>query len=129
MGIDVNLAQRLAEDTKFEDGYFDIVTSYILYHETPANISEQSVKEAHRILRPGGVFFPIDFYTGSNEVTKRADLKFRRWWDHRWNEEVWFQEYDTFDMLGAIREAGFEVDENGPPAWIGNKNVLGTKRA
>lgn len=129
LGVDINLAQRLAEDTKFEDGFFDVVTSYILYHEMPAEISKQSVKEAYRILRPGGVFFPIDFYTGSNVVTKRADLKFRRWWDHRWNDEVWFQEYDGLDMPKAMADAGFEVNEEGPRAWIGNANLLGTKRA
>lgn len=129
LGIDVNFAQRLAEDTKFPDGYFDVVTSYILFHEMPAEISRQHVHEAHRILRPGGVFFPIDFYTGANEVTKRADQKFRRWWDHRWNEEVWFQEYDGFDMPGTMRQAGFAVDERGPAAWIGDYNVIGTKSA
>jgi len=127
IGVDVNFAQRLAEDTKFPDGFFDVVTSYILYHEMPAEISRQSVTEAHRILRPGGVFFPIDFYTGSNVVTKQAHLKFRRWWDHRWNDEVWFQEYDGFDMPKAMREAGFAVNEEGPAAWIGNKNLLATK--
>ncbi|MFL2770412.1 MAG: class I SAM-dependent methyltransferase [Rhodospirillaceae bacterium] len=127
LGVDVNFAQRLAEDTRFPDGYFDIVTSYILFHEMPASISDKHVKEAHRILRKGGVFFPIDFYTGSNEVTTRADLKFRRWWDHRWNDEVWFQEYDGFDMPESMRNAGFDVDEEGPPAWIGNRNILGTK--
>ena len=129
LGVDVNFAQRLAENSKFPDAYFDVVTSYILFHEMPAEISRQHVFETYRILRPGGVFFPIDFYTGSNEVTKFADQKFRRWWDHRWNEEVWFQEYDGFDMSGAMRQAGFEVNEHGPAAWIGNYNVLGTKRA
>jgi SAM-dependent methyltransferase len=129
LGVDINLAQRLAEDTKFEDGFFDVVTSYILYHEMPAEISKQSVKEAYRILRPGGVFFPIDFYTGSNVVTKRADLKFRRWWDHRWNEEVWFKEYDGFDMPKAMQNEGFDVNEEGPAAWIGNTNLLATKPA
>jgi SAM-dependent methyltransferase len=95
----------------------------------PAEISKQSVKEAYRILRPGGVFFPIDFYTGSNVVTKRADLKFRRWWDHRWNEEVWFKEYDGFDMPKAMQNEGFDVNEEGPAAWIGNTNLLATKPA
>ena len=129
LGIDVNLAQRLAEDTKFNDGFFDIVTSYILHHEMPAEISKQAVREAYRILRPGGVFFPIDFYTGSNRPSPLAHQKFRHWWDHRWNNEVWWQEYTTLDLPGSMREAGFAVNEEGPRAWIGNKNVLATKPA
>ncbi len=41
IGVDVNFAQRLAEDTKFPDGYFDIVTSYILHHEVTAEASSR----------------------------------------------------------------------------------------
>ncbi|MCB2109134.1 MAG: class I SAM-dependent methyltransferase [Rhodobacteraceae bacterium] len=127
LGVDVNFAQRLAEDTKFPDGHFDIVTSYILFHEMPAEISRQVVREAHRILRPGGVFFPIDFYTGSKPPSKNAAQKLRHWWDHRWNNEVWWQEYTALDLGGAMADAGFTVDTNGPRAWIGNTNLLGTK--
>jgi len=127
MGININLAQRLAEDTKFEDGYFDIVTSYILFHEMPGEISKQAVKEGFRVLRPGGVFFPIDFYTGSNRPSTKAYNKFRHWWDHRWNNEVWWQEYSALDLAAAMRISGFQVIEDGPAAWIGKNNLLGTK--
>ena len=129
LGVDVNFAQRLAEDTKFEDGYFDIVTSYILHHEMPAEISKQTVKETFRILRPGGVFFPIDFYTGENKPSVSAGQKFRHWWDHRWNNEVWWDEYDDLDLFGEMKSAGFETTEDGPAAWIGRKNLLGIKPA
>ena len=127
MGVNINLAQRLAEDTKFDDGYFDIVTSYILFHEMPEEISKQAVRETYRILRSGGVFFPIDFYTGSNRPSTMAYNKFRHWWDHRWNNEVWWQEYSDLDLAGAMRIAGFAVDEEGPAAWIGKNNLLGIK--
>ena len=127
LGVDVNLAQRLAEDTKFPDRHFDIVTSYILFHEMPAEISRQVVREAYRVLRPGGVFFPIDFYTGSAPPSKNAAQKLRHWWDHRWNNEVWWKEYEDLDLAAAMEQAGFDVDRNGPRAWIGSSNLLGTR--
>lgn len=129
LGVDVNFAQRLAEDTQFEDGYFDVVTSYILHHEMPAEISRQTVKESFRILRPGGVFFPIDFYTGENKPSPSAAQKFRHWWDHRWNNEVWWDEYDDLDLLDEMKSAGFDASEDGPAAWIGRTNLIGTKPA
>ena len=129
LGVDVTFAQRLAEDTKFPDSHFDMITCYILFHEVTAKAAVEIVREAHRILRPGGVFFPIDFYTGSNKVSNNAHAKFRHYWDHRWNNEVWWNEYENLDLVGAMRAAGFSVDEKGPPAWIGTTNLLGTKSA
>jgi SAM-dependent methyltransferase len=129
MGVEVHLAQRLAEDMKFEDNSFDIVTSYILHHEMPAEISKQHVREVFRVLRPGGVFFPIDFYTGGNKPTALAHQKYRHYWDMRWNNEVWWDEYSNLDLLGTMRAAGFQSTEDGPPAWIGPKNLLGIKPA
>jgi SAM-dependent methyltransferase len=49
MGLDVNFAQRLAEDTKFPDGYFDLVTDHIVFHEIPAKQAKQVVAEMHRV--------------------------------------------------------------------------------
>lgn len=129
MGVDINLAQRLAEDMKFEDNSFDIVTSYILHHEMPAEISKQHVREAFRVLRPGGVFFPIDYYTGGNKPSPLAHRKYRHFWDMRWNNEVWWDEYEGLDLLAAMRDAGFEATEDGPPAWLGPNNLLGIKPA
>lgn len=129
LGVDVNFAQRLAEDTRFPGGHFDMVTCYILFHEVTAVAAAQIVREAHRVLRPGGVFFPIDFYTGGNKVSPNAFAKFRHWWDHRWNNEVWWNEYEQLDMPATMRLAGFIVNENGPPAWLGTTNLLGTRAA
>ncbi len=65
-GVDVNFVQGLAEETDFPDNHFDIVASYILHHEIPAETSRAVFAEAHRVLRPGRLYFPIDFFTGGS---------------------------------------------------------------
>lgn len=113
IGLDVNFAQRVAEDTKFPDNYFDLVTSRIMLHEVTADASRAIVKETQRILRPGGVFYPMDVYT-SNKVPTEAFERYRDWWIYRWNNEVWWLDYATLDFNGAMRKAGLQVIEDGP---------------
>jgi len=132
LNVDVNLAQRLAEDTKFPDNHFDIVTSYLLHHEVTKTASKEIIAEAYRVLRPGGVYFPIDFYTGGgsgsqNSFDTSAFGSLMQWVDHRWNNEVWRMEYTDLDFPGEMRIAGFDVDEDGPPAWRRRHNVIGIK--
>ena len=128
LGVDVNFAQRLAEDTKFPDNHFDIVTSYILHHELTEEASQQVIQEAYRILRPGGIFFPIDFYTGDRSRPKTGWEQVRYWWTHRWNVEVWYYQYEGLDFPGEMKKAGFDVNENGPAARSGQPyNLLGVK--
>ena len=128
LDVDVNFTQRLAEDTRFPDNHFDIVTSYLIHHEVTAEATEQIVAEALRVLRPGGVFFPIDFYTGGKRPPN-AWGRFFTWIDHRWNTEVWREEYESVDFPRIMRAAGFETTEEGPAAWRRQQNVLGVKPA
>jgi ubiquinone/menaquinone biosynthesis C-methylase UbiE len=60
MGFDVNFAQMNAEATTFEDGYFDLVVSHILLHETSGKAMPKIVAECARILRPGGLMIHAD---------------------------------------------------------------------
>ena len=129
LGVDVNFAQRLAEDTRFPDGHFDIVTSYILHHEVTEEASKKIIREAYRVLRPGGVFYPVDFFTASRPRPKTAYEQVVAWWSHRWNVEVWRYDYENLDYVGEMRKTGFDVDENGPPsARYAGPNLLGVKR-
>jgi ubiquinone/menaquinone biosynthesis C-methylase UbiE len=117
LGSKANFAQALAEDTKFPDNYFDLTTSYILHHEVPAAITRRIVAEAHRITRPGGVYYPIDFVTGG--VQAPARYMYGRWWDHRWNNEVWSLDYHAMDFSAEIASAGFTMPPNAVPALAG----------
>lgn len=105
LGVDVNFVQRLAEQSGFPDDHFDIVTSYLLHHEVPADVSRAIFAEVHRILRPGGHYYPVDFRTGNQGFLSSATSQFRLWWDHRWNGEPWSLEYRALDLereMGAV---------------------------
>ena len=114
LGVPVNFAQRLAEDTKFPDNHFDIVTSYIINHELPQDKNRAVIKEAYRVTRPGGYYYPVDFLTGGGKGKPYSN--YRRWWDHRWNNEVWSYEYHTFNFDQEIEMAGFKLNPNTPAA-------------
>ena len=117
LGIDVNFAQRLAEDTKFPDDHFDMVVSTIINHEITSENNKKVIAEAYRITRTGGYYYPIDFVTRGNKGT--AWGQYRRWWDYRWNEEPWSPEFVAFDFEGEIEKAGFTINHETPAAQPG----------
>lgn len=117
LGFDVNFVQRLAEDNGFPDGYFDIVTSFIAHHEMPEKVSHQVIAESQRVTRPGAVYYPVDFTTGGTRMTPRA--LFRRWWDHRWNNERWSFEYHAMNFDQEIQGRGFAQVEKAKPVIRG----------
>ncbi|MDX2145400.1 MAG: class I SAM-dependent methyltransferase [Rhodospirillaceae bacterium] len=127
-GLAVNFAQRLGEDTKFPDNYFDIVTSYIMFHEVNPEGTAAQVKEAMRIVRPGGIYYPLDFkLTGAPRRT--AYGLYRGWMDHRWNNEVWTQKFRANGLPDMIRKAGFELNEKEPELLRGFGVLNATKPA
>ncbi len=126
-GIEVHLAQRLAEDSKFPDNHFDIVTAYLLHHEIPAAASQRVIEEAYRVLRPGGIYVPIDFFTGSRRQPKNAYSVFQTWKDHRWNNEMWRIEYEQMDYFGHMEKVGFQVNRSGPNIGQVRSNAIATK--
>jgi ubiquinone/menaquinone biosynthesis C-methylase UbiE len=105
IGVGANFAQKLAEDTGFPDGHFDIVTSYIMHHEVPAEITHRIIDEAARVTRRGGVYYPLDFRTGGLKMPSHS--MYGRWWDHRWNNEVWSFEYHSVPFNDEISKRGF----------------------
>ncbi len=115
LNIEVHFSQQLAEDLNFEDNSFDIVTSYIMFHEVPSSVAERVFKEAYRILRPGGSFQFFDFRTGAKPQTPYNDHG--RWVDHVYNGEVWTPQYIASDPLKSMADIGFEVEEAGPRHW------------
>lgn len=107
-GLAVYLSQRLAEDTGFPDGSFDLVFALILFHEVSADAARAILTEVRRILRPGGLMAIADV-----EPYSKLD-PFRRFitnWQVENNGEPFWRIWGETDACGLLRDCGF------PEAW------------
>src|SRR5207248_150763 len=60
--LDIAWVQSAAEQLRFPDQQFDVVTSTMLIHEMPADQLRRGFMEAKRVLKPGGAIVLLDFY-------------------------------------------------------------------
>jgi SAM-dependent methyltransferase len=115
------------EKTGLEAGSFDLVASYIVLHEIPAEATRAQLREAFRLLRPGGDVLFAD-------VTRYAALDKRavRWAEYgavHGGEPFW-REAASLDLAAAAREAGFvDVRSEGFRGGIYPWYVYGRKPA
>lgn len=98
------LYQKLAEDTGFPNESFDLVASYIILHEMPADAIRKLFAEAFRLLEPGGDMLMSD-------VTRFADMdKLAVWKADRgaqFGGEPHWRESASLDLAEIARDAGF----------------------
>lgn len=65
LGLAVIYLQADCQATGLEDASADLVTSTMLLHEMPRPALEATIREAARLLKPGGILRMLDFqYTG-----------------------------------------------------------------
>jgi SAM-dependent methyltransferase len=130
LGVGVNFAQRMAEATHFPDNHFDIVASYLMHHEVPAAISKDILREAHRVTRPGGYYYPIDFRSGRQAARRGSPYGvFRGWWDHRWNGEIWRVQFTEMGFEDEMEKAGLILNPDAKAALRRFGIRHGVKRA
>ncbi|NUW44655.1 class I SAM-dependent methyltransferase [Nonomuraea rhodomycinica] len=94
-GVSVDLVTGDMRELSFEDASFDVVVSSLAVHNIPdAEGRARAVREAHRVLRPGGLLLLADFkHTPAYERTlrelgvvdvRRRDLGWRFWYGGPW---------------------------------------------
>jgi len=124
LGVDVTFSQRNAEDTKFPSGHFDMITSYILFHEVQNDRIELILREMHRLLRPGGTFSIFDF-----PYDVKAFPPFMRYFfelDKVDNGEPYALDFVTMEFTALLKRIGFEVQE-GPRQIYEVRTIYCTK--
>ncbi|HEU4882869.1 MAG TPA: methyltransferase domain-containing protein [Longimicrobium sp.] len=59
--IAVQLDQGFADDLPYPDASFDRVLSSFMFHHLSHEVKEKTLREARRVLKPGGRFHMVDF--------------------------------------------------------------------
>ncbi|MDE0800124.1 MAG: class I SAM-dependent methyltransferase [Rhodospirillaceae bacterium] len=106
-GVTAHFHQMDAEHTDFEDESFDIVYSCMFLHEVPLKNIKGVFKEAHRLLKPGGVM--LHYELPPNSMTSPYD-GFYLDWDSYYNKEPFYKAFRDADAKAEIEAAGFEKD-------------------
>mgnify|MGYP006278970265 FL=1 len=99
---EVRLLQGQAEDLPVADASQDVVTCIYLFHELPAEVRAQAIREFARVLKPGGRAILVDslqrgdrpFYDGLLERFPHAF------------HEPYYADYIDRSLLPAVRAAG-----------------------
>ena len=108
LGKAMHFSQQNAEHTDFPDGYFDLIVSHIMFHETSREAIPKIFAESRRLLAPGGKMVHADF----PDISKIPDL-FQQVsvnQDHYDNNEPMWASYHSLDLKARMQEAGFAQD-------------------
>jgi SAM-dependent methyltransferase len=92
------------EDTRLPGGSFDLVSSFIVLHELPAEVNVAFFAEAFRLLEPGGAVIMTDV------PPYRAHDKLTAWrYDRsaRYGGEPYWREAGLVDTAEIARDCGF----------------------
>lgn len=110
---EIKWVHSAGENTGLPTASFDLVSSFLVFHELPQDASRQIIREARRLLRPNGYLAIMDMNPKSEIFTKLPPyvltlLK---------STEPYLDQYFTLDIDQAFLDAGFEkptISQNSP---------------
>ncbi|MGB3615500.1 MAG: class I SAM-dependent methyltransferase [Elainellaceae cyanobacterium] len=101
------LMQANAEALPYVDNFFQGVTSVFMFHELPAPVRQNVIREAYRALQPGGTFIICD----SIQLSDSPELKVSMENFSEMFHEPFYRSYIEDDINDRLEQAGFEVLE------------------
>lgn len=102
---ELSLVADNAEAMPFADGTFDAVTSIFLFHELPKDARRNVMREALRVVKPGGLFAVVD----SAQLDDAPRLVWHLEQFPAVYHEPYFKGYLRDSLPAILREVGFEV--------------------
>lgn len=109
----INWVHAAAESTGLPAASFDLVSTFLMFHELPQAATREILREARRLLRPNGHIAIMDMNPQSEKFRQMPPyvltlLK---------STEPYLDEYFSFDMHKELLEAGFHpptITRNSP---------------
>jgi len=108
MGIAAHFEQMNATSLNFPDASFDVVFSSMFLHELPLRDIKAYFREAHRVLKPGGLFLTMEL---PPNAAMGAYESFYLDWDSYYNNEPYYKPFRDQDYCELITSGGFHASE------------------
>ena len=108
LGVAIHFSQQNGEATDFPDGFFDVVVSHIIMHETSTRAAPRIFAETRRILAPGGMMLHMD----NPRLGELPPLDgFLAEWEVFNNNELFGGTYRAADLVSIGRTAGWPAEQ------------------
>ncbi|MET0365006.1 MAG: class I SAM-dependent methyltransferase [Sphingobium sp.] len=107
-GADVRFHQMNAEAIAFPDASFDLIFTSMFLHELSKKTRAAFFREAHRLLRPGGLLLNMELPPNSQ---MGAFDGFYLDWDCYYNNEPFYKGYRDEEPRDLCRAAGFDESD------------------
>ncbi len=104
LGLPVHYSQQDARSLNFPDGFFDLVVSSFFLHEQSLATTRTVLREAHRVLRPGGMMVHMELPPAA-EVDPYYNFYLD--WDAYYNNEPHYAGFRQLDLRAECARAGF----------------------
>lgn len=108
-GSEIHWRHGKAESTGLAANSFDLVTASLLFHELPPSASQAVIKEAFRLLLPGGQIVILD---GNQRTLRHTE------WLTEVFEEPYIKDYARSSTDAWLGRAGFEAVQTEELWWI-----------
>ncbi len=108
LGIEAHFSQMDATRLDYPDNSFDVVFSSMFLHELSLKDIAAYFKEAHRVLRPGGLFLTMEL--PPNKELDPYD-QFYLDWDCYYNKEPYYRKFRDQDPRALVTAAGFAAPD------------------
>lgn len=105
LGHAIHFSQQDAEHTNFPDGFFDIIASHAMIHETSRAALRGIFAESYRLLKPGGLMLHNDG-TPFRDMDHPIDRLIPDW-DTHYNAEPFITQMRSMDLAEYAVEAGW----------------------
>jgi len=108
MGVPVHFRQMDATNMRFEDNSFDVVFSSMFLHELPLKDIQAYLKEAYRVLKPGGLLWQMEL-PPMNQMPAYDNFYLN--WDTYYNNEPFYGTFRKQDYRKLLTNAGFGAEQ------------------
>ena len=104
LNMRVHYSQQDAQSLDFPDEAFDIVCSSFFLHEHSTQVTRRVFREAHRVLKPGGVMVHMEL---PPSALTDPYYSFYLDWDAYYNNEPHYAAFRALDLAAEVARAGF----------------------
>jgi SAM-dependent methyltransferase len=127
-GLKIRFVQADASNTGFPSESFELITAHLLLHEVPPEVGDQILREAFRLLRPGGHLIIVE---APRYGVLPPELAFLEDFDTRGNGEAFWGPFLSRDLPSLLRGFGFVEAREGPldyeePTYWGSAALMRT---